>query len=339
MTQLSPDISTSLPTAAAETHALTIERVRRWGGPMAVAALDPATQLFSAAGIDGMISYRAAAGYAVVLGDPICSPSAEAELVTSFHLYCDKHKWKTIYIAVSEPFAKRHFGHSCRIALQCGEECYLDPSLDLQKETGTHASLVRRKVRHAQKEGVSVHEYVDHDPALELSLKQVESIWLAARTGGQIYSSHIRLFEDRPGKRWFYAQKGAHIVGIVTLNRMESKQGWHLNHLMFVPDAPHGTPEILIVKCLEALAREHCRLLTVGLVVGEQLGQIHGLGPCASWTLRHIFTLIVKAFHLGNRKVFWEKFPLLSTPAYVICRQAGIGPKGILAIIKAVNAL
>jgi lysylphosphatidylglycerol synthetase-like protein (DUF2156 family) len=78
-----------------------IELVRRYGGPVSHAALDPSCQLFSVPGIDGLISFLPTHGSAVVLGDPICAPIHKATLTDAFATHCADHNRYIVYAAVT----------------------------------------------------------------------------------------------------------------------------------------------------------------------------------------------------------------------------------------------
>ena len=114
---------------------------------------------------------------------------------------------------------------------------------------------MRRKERHAKKEGVVVHEYVGSDSQVEEAMQNVARKWLDARHGPQIYLSNIRLFEDCFGKRWFYAVKDSLVIGVLMLNQLEAKNGWLFNHLIVTKDAPGGTPESLVLQYLSTLQK------------------------------------------------------------------------------------
>jgi len=200
-----------------------------------------------------------------------------------------------------------------------------------------HASLVRRKVRHALKEHVTVHEYLTYDAELEQAIEQVGDAWLQGRKGLQMYIAGIRLFGDRTGKRWFYARNGDQIIGILQLNRLESRDGWLLNRLMVMPDAPGGTPELLVISALETLKHENCRYVSFGVIPSEDLGDMVGIGPFASWVVKKAYLLIMRYFKLAGPKKFWEKFAPESDPLYLLFSRKWIGPSEIISIMRAMN--
>lgn len=314
-----------------------IHLVRRWGGSATDAVLDPVCKTFHAQDIDGVIGYRVEYGCALVYGDPVCAPKDAPHLATAFHRYCQKQKMSFIFLAASKNFSHWALNHVCKSSVEFGQELFLDPHMDPEKISGANGCLVRRKVKHALNENTNIFEYLSFDPTLEQALDQVGRAWLNGRQGPQIYISSVRLFADRIGKRWFYAKQNDTIVGILVINRLQSKQGWLLNHLMVTPNAPNGTSELLVVKTIQALAQEKCHYVTFGSVLGQEVGKITGLGPISTWMANGIVKLANKTFHLDGRRTFWEKFHPHSEPSYILFSQSHVSLKNLLCLQRALN--
>lgn len=312
--------------------------IRRWGGLASDAALDPTCQYFSLSHIDGLIAYRQEYGCAVVLGDPICAASDMPPLAEAFHRFCQEHRKRLIYLAVSHAFIQWAIQNGLKIAIEFGEELVLDPHHDPRAQTGGHASLVRQKVRHALKENLMAMEYRDHDANLENAMKQISQAWLRARHGPQVHISHLCLFANRLGKRWFYASQGERIVGVLLMNQLQAHQGWLINRVIVPPYAPHGTPELLITTALETLVSEGCHFVTFGVVPRPALGKIVGLGTCGIWLSRCLYKCAKKVFYLGGTKTFWEKFHPQNQPSYLLFNGNTIGIRDLFGLIRAVNA-
>lgn len=313
-----------------------VDRVRRLGGACSTAILDPATLIFSIDSVDGLIGYRMEHGTAVVYGDPVCRREDWEELVSAFHRECADKKRGVVYIAASQTFARWVNECYCETLIQFGQELILNPQNDPQKLTGTRASLVRRKVRHAAKEGVVVRELVTADPVIEAGIQDVCDRWVRERAGLQIHISTIRVFANRLGKRWFYAQQGDRIVGVVILNELQSQQGWLMNHLVHV-DGIGGIPETLVCTALETIAKEGCSHVTVGTVIAPELTEIIGLGSTVSWLYRKIYRAIIWLFQLDARQKFWEKFHPQPEPLYMLFARRGLKIRELLALMRALN--
>jgi lysylphosphatidylglycerol synthetase-like protein (DUF2156 family) len=330
-------LSVASPLLQKDERSHIVELVRRWGGLTTDALLDPNCQIFSLPQLEGFIGYQLVRGCAIVYGDPICSPSDVPQLAHAFQTSYQGQCKNIIYLMASEKFAQWAIPHLCKASVEYGEEIFLDPHCDPQERHGTHASLVRRKVRHAQHEGVSIREYLVHDGKMEQALEQVSTAWLQSRRGPQVHISNVHLFTDRLGKRWFYAHQEEHIVGVVVLNQVQKYQGWHLNHLMLTPQAPHGTPEFLITSVLEALKSENCSFVSFGVAPVDRLGTLVGLTPLSTWMARHIYHIASKIFHLKGHKMFWGKFYPQTRPSYLLFHQPSIGLREICALMRAMH--
>lgn len=314
-----------------------LEFVRKFGGASSDAVLDPKCTIFSSPENKGLIGYRIESGCAVVFGDPIGEERNFIKIADQFHKHCETECSNVIYISASYQFAKMAMKKNCQAYIQFGEELVYDPKNDPREETGVNAQLVRRKVRHAQKEGTEVFEYLNPDSSLEKEIEQVGIAWLRHRKGPQVYISHVRLFDDRLGKRWFYAQKEGRVMGVLVLNLLKKKEGWLLNHVMFTPEASHGTPELLVITALEALNKEGCRYVTFGSSPSGQLGSIVGIRQPTAWIVKQAFKMAKTFFHLDGHKKFWGKFKPESVPSYLIFKNANIGVRELKALLSALN--
>lgn len=314
-----------------------VDKVRLWGGVATDAILDPNCKIFEDPAIDGIIGYRLESNHVVVYGNPVCPPEKSYALALSFESFCKEREWSSTYVGVTGSFADWAFKNICGIKVEFGHELYINPHSDPRERTGDNASLVRRKVRHAQKEGAFVQEYTDYDPDFEEALDKVRKKWLQARKGPQVHISPVRLFEDRTGKRWFYAKRGEEIVGILVLNQLQIRDGWLLNHIMFTPDAPHGTPELLVVMTLAALAQEGCHFVSFGNASKNDIWEIKGMGKFSTWLAQTMFKLTRDFFHLDGHFKFWEKFHPEQQPSYVLIKESSIKMNQLLSLKRALN--
>lgn len=316
----------------------TLKCIRKWGGASSDAILDSKNQHFYQPAVDGLIGYRLFEKTAVVYGDPLCDPKNWQELVTSFYSYCDENGISVVYLMTSLPFyewAKKMGFISA--ALHYGSFVFLNPQNDPRKESGTHASLVRRKVRHAEKEGTSFHEYLGNDAEIEKEMEKLGSEWVAARKGPQVHISHVSLFANKYGKRWFYAQKEGKLVGTVVLNELKAKAGWHLNHLMANKDSSHGTPEMLVIGAIDKIREEGSHYVSFGIAPAKEMQDIYGLSFFTSFVAKFLFKAASRYFHLNGFESFWGKFNCSHENSYILFREKKIGLKELKALKEALN--
>jgi lysylphosphatidylglycerol synthetase-like protein (DUF2156 family) len=318
-------------------RSLLVESVRRWGDMNTDAILDPVCQIYKSPLIEGLIGYRSELGHAIVFGEPVCANDKKLQLAEAFHQYCKELNLNVIYVMVFEEFKEQMLRELCPISLEFGKKLVLDPQDNWEDKTGSKSRLVRKKMRQATKDHVIVKEYLGSDLKVEEGILQVGKEWLKKRRGPQIHISFIRLFDDRLGKRWFYAESKGEIVGFLILNQLEVHSSWLLNNLMITPRALHGTSELLIMSALQEVKKENNTLVWIGPIPSEALGEIKGLGRLSSWFIRKTFKIAKRVFRLDAQRVFWDKFEPKYEPSYLLCNQKTISLKAMMAIMRAMN--
>ncbi len=328
----------SIATHSQEDRLEFVELVRRFAGATSDAILDPAMHVFTFPGIEGFVSYRLEAKVVIVFGEPTCAERDKPQLTKEFHIAMQLQSKNVIYITASLAFSQWAVQNVCSTMIEMGEELFFDPFRNPEKETGPLASLVRRKVKRAYRELVTVHEYTENDLQLEQEIEQVGRIWLQKRRGPQFHISNVYLFQDRLGKRWFYAKKDNRIVGVVTINRLQAQEGWLLNHLMTTPEAPIGTSELLIVSVFDFLRKEDCHLVTVGSAPAKTLGEIRGMSQPASWMARLFFQFGRKLGRLDGLNMFWSKFQPQRKPTYLLFGRRLIGVRELIALKRCLSS-
>jgi len=311
------------------------EYVRRWGNSASTSLFNSNCCIYSTSGIEGIIGYRIESNYAIVFGDPLCAQSDIPQLTQKFHQFCKEKKWRIVYLTASEGFVKWAIHRVCGAFMEVGEELILDPKRN--PKSGAKRRGLRNKVNLAQRSGVEVNEYVGQDTKLEKELEQVGISWLEGRKGPQIYLTQVKVFEQREGKRWFYAKCGEMIVGLLILQRLEVRQGWLVQFLMSVPEAPKGTSEQLVIVALNRLRNEGCRFLSFGVAQVENLGEIEGLNVVSEWIVRTVFKVAKRMFGLDRRRRFWRKFQPQKEPSYLLFSERGIDLKGVRSVMRALN--
>lgn len=293
-----------------------IELVRRFAGATTDAILDPSMQFFSLPEIDGFISYRSEEKVMIVFGDPTCAEGDKAPLAEAFDLFAQSLDKSVIYVAASPTFTRWAIRRVAIVSVEFGQELIVDPLNDHQ--SGEHAGLVRRKIKQAIQAGAAADEYQGYDPDLENAIEQVGAAWLKARRITSLHISPIRLFEDRFGKRWFYARCNEEVIGTLSLNYLDAEGGWLFNHLMVLSKSPPGTSELLVSSALNALKKEGCRAAILGIVPARRLGRIEGLGFFSRCLARLIFFLAKKIARLEGLGPFWGKFNPMGKPVFVL---------------------
>lgn len=315
-----------------------VRLVRKYGGAGSDAVLEPGTKFFHVPHIEGFIGYRHVGTCAMIFGDPICDKKEMEALAQEFHAYAKENGFKPIYISSSEHFAEIALKNACDASIQVGREFVFDPRVNPRDRTGPHACLVRRKIKRAKKDGITAHEYTKHDPAFEAELVKASEMWKAQRRGRQVHISDFYFFENRFGKRWFYAKKEGRVVGGIALNKIDAYGGYLLNHLFVLPEAAKGTSELLLATAFDALKEEGCTYATIGYVPSEEITEITGIGKVPTFLAKKIYLWAKKTFGLDRLTTFWTKFQPEEKPTYILFNRKQMRITDLLSLRKTLNA-
>jgi lysylphosphatidylglycerol synthetase-like protein (DUF2156 family) len=315
----------------------SVELVRRYGGPVSHAALDPSRSIFRAPGIEGLICFLVVRRCAVVLGDPVCAPRHKTSLADAFAAYCSNNGWSILYSTVTAAMHAyaRERGYA---AMEFAGLLMADPHHDPEADHRGHH--LRQHLNHARRTGVIVREYLGEtapDARLEAQAEAACEQWLTARQGLQLYLGRPRLFDDRPGRRWFIAEQAGNVVGMLSMLRINYFECHSLINIVFSsPAAPLYTNELMVVAALRALREEDIHSVCLGVGPLAALGGVDGFGGFTEFLSRRIYRLAAKMINLHGRTVFWEKFHLTHRdPLYLLFQSPHIGLSELNALLRA----
>lgn len=316
-----------------------VKLVRKWGDVNTDGLLEEECLVFAIPDLDGFIGYQVKNSQAIVFGDPVCSPEDKPALATAFQKDCKEKNLGVVYTIVSEDFANWAHKNLDAASIEFGQKFIFDPFQNPLNTTGPNAVRVRGKMKQALKEGVTIHEYTGDDSELEESILEVATSWVQNKRGPQIYLAHIHLylFKDRFGKRLFYAKHEGHVIGVLVLNQLESHQGWLLNNIMMIKEAPHGLSELLIVTALQELEKENCHYVLAGPAPSKRLGKIFGIHSALSFFIRLIYQGTRVIFHLDGYKAFWKKFQHKREGCYIVFPEKNLNFSSVKALMHAFN--
>jgi lysylphosphatidylglycerol synthetase-like protein (DUF2156 family) len=309
--------------------------VRRFGGVLSPVVFDEGCELLRAPWVRGVLPYRRSLGGVVVaVGDPICDPHDQAQLLSEA-----RERFGSVVVAGASrtlvPVA-----HALGFAvIEFGEQIWIDPGRE--RPRGRRGHELKRKLNHARSAGLVVQEYDGRarDARLEATLSAVAKSWLHARKGLQIFVAHIDLFYPRALRRWFYATRDGRVVGVQSLVRLDGLGGYLLEHLLTEPDVPAGTAELLVVVALDTLGREGCGFASFGVSTAASLGLVSGLSSSSIRLGRWFFDQAQRSFHLDSVSRFRRKFgEVVVDPSYLLFSPARVGPLQLLGLMRAFNA-
>ena len=238
------------------------------------------------------VAYVEYGGVRVVAGPPIGAKESLGELTRRFVEESRLAGRRVLFFSVEASFLKvlqDEFGDKAD-SIAIGEQ----PEWELQKygvDTPRHKTL-RSQVRRAARKGVEVRmltpeELIQDRGALRAEIESVVEKWKAARK-----MSPMRFLVDLQPlhlpleRRYFIAEQNQRAVGLLIAIPVYAREGWFLEDVLRIPDAPNGTVEMLIHTAMTQLQEEGARYATLGLCPLANLST----EPGKHRTLRRLFS-------------------------------------------------
>lgn len=224
----------------------------------------PGARLWSCPETEGAVVFTDVGKVWLVPGDPLANAANQAEVTASFLRAANAAGRSVGFMPVTERFAKqsRHLGLR---AIKIGSAPYFD--LASWAPRGDRAKKARAGVNQANRAGVQVSEVSRIDATLIRETDCLCKSWLTTKRSptkfGWLFS--VDLFQHSERKKYFTARdpKGR-LVGFLAASPIPARQGWYLEDVLRLPEAPNGTADLLVVEALNLLKRDGAKLATLG---------------------------------------------------------------------------
>lgn len=248
----------------------------------------------------------------VAAGEPICAPGELARVARAFEADGPPVLW---------------FGASGRFAKA------LQPAADLVVGAQpvwappawpgvlARTASLRAQVNRAANKGVRVREAEPVGAARE-QMEAVRRAWLATRG---LPSLHFLVETDvlaAPGlRRFFVAEQASRLVAFLTLLPVPARSGHFVEWILRRPDAPNGTPALLLDAAFRAVTGS--RMLTLGMVPLSTHAPLSAAAPplhvraLLAWVRAHARRFYdfegLERFKGKFRPAAWEPLHLVAT--------------------------
>ena len=290
---------------------------------------------------DGAINFNEFGKVWLVPGEPLAGPDSQAALTDRF-LRLASAKGRTVaFFPASERFAK----HSNQLGLRVvkiGSAPYFD--LATWSPRGDRAKKARAGTNQAFRAGIRVTKVISIDEKLISEANRLCKSWLTTRRSptkfGWLFS--VDLFQHSERKKYFTARDATgRLVGFLAASPIPARQGWYLEDILRLPQAPNGTADLLVVEALKSLKRDGAKLATLGTAPMAMEGTFDSLIKCSprlSQVTRLVATVFTIFYNFDGVRRFKAKFaPSWWESEYVLISQnITAPPRVIYAFVQAV---
>lgn len=277
-------------------------------------------------GDDAFVGYVDTGSAWVAAGAPVAPAERVAEVATHFREAARQQHRNACFFAAEEPFVPLHGW----IELRVGEQPTWDPAR-WRKHVDEAASL-RAQIKRAQNKGVVVRRVQVEELAagqpLRVAMQNVADAWTSARDMAPMgFLVGIEPFAHAEEKRVWVAETNGKLVAFLSAVPIYARDGWLLEDLLRVKNAPNGTVELLIDAAMLDFAASGSKLVTMGMA------PLSGEIPRG---LRWIRELAKPLYDFGGVYAFKNKLrPDGWEPLYVLTPQGQTRTRALIESIRA----
>ena len=208
-------------------------------------SIAPGARFWSCPEIDGAITYNEFGKVWLVPGDPLASEENAPELTRRFIEAAREEGRFVAFMPATERFAMQAAPLGLR-ALKIAAAPYFD--LTSWGPRGDRAKKARAGVNQARRAGVRVTRVDRIDQTLKAETALLCRSWLKARRCAMKLGWLFALdpFEHAARKKFFTARDAeGNLVGFLAASPMPARDGWYLEDVLRLPNAPSGTADLV----------------------------------------------------------------------------------------------
>lgn len=214
---------------------------------------------------EGFVAYVDTGSAWVAGGGPVASHARRPLLANAFAAAAAANRRRASFFAVGEMFCDRTNLPRIRV----GEQPFWDPSR-WSSVLAANAGL-RYQIRRALAKGVVVRrvtaaEMSNAGGATRQGIEALARAWLDARPLAPMgFLVELAPFEFVEERLYLVAEVESVVVGFLAAAPIYARDGWLVENLLRVHDAPNGTAELLVDNAMRIAADSGSRMLTLGL--------------------------------------------------------------------------
>jgi len=228
--------------------------------------LNPGIEHWFDQGRDAVVGYTRRCGYLLAAGAPVCARGELGRVTREFEAFARGLRCRVCYVCAEERLRSLFADSRDHAIVAAGEQ----PAWDPQEWAGivrTRKSL-RNQVRRAANKGIHVEDVEGDRAAGDPEFAEVLRAWLISR---RLPPLHFLVEPEVlggvvEGRMVLAARQGGRMVAYLIASPVPARDGWFIEELARLPDAPNGTSELLIDAAMRRFAEQGCAYATMGLV-------------------------------------------------------------------------
>ncbi|KAF2836372.1 aspartyl-tRNA synthetase-like protein [Patellaria atrata CBS 101060] len=308
--------------------------IANYGDASNTSWLEPRTQIWRDEYTGAAIGYVPQDGFAITVGDPLCHKSQYLKTITGYLRYVKKERnlkplWLLVGADVEEVLATKFNWRTFSVVAEQRLNPANNPALSDQD--------IQRKIRHAEREGVKLHDIPLGTPVPKEVRDKVDARlkdWLANRKGKQVHLTDLHPWQDMEHRQYHYAiDSSGTVASLVVMAQLSPEHGWQVKYSLDFPGAPSGTIEMIVTHALKVVAQGGATNVTFGGGASNKFTVGHNLKGAKVKVLSKAYHAIATELKLTAKTEFREKLGAQDDPVYLCYPPHGLGPMGVKAIL------
>ena len=284
-----------------------------------------------------VIPYILKGNVALSAGDPIGPGGEIKKTLEEFSLFCEENQWVPAFYQAEEKFIKDYRAENFKI-LKIGEEALVDvQSFDTK---GKKKAQLRQGINKGKKANwqFKFYDNVIRDEEIKSQLVEISKEWLAQKSGGEMgftmggtsvegsSKTLVTVATDEEGK----------VMAFCTWAPMYASNGWSLDFMRRLPDAPNGVMEFLIAATIEKTKEMGSEVISLGMAPLSNVDESESEEIISlEKGLEFVSDKFNNVYHFKSLRHFKEKFDPRWENSYLIYPSIVHFPTIIQALIKA----
>ncbi|KAF2869390.1 hypothetical protein BDV95DRAFT_577222 [Massariosphaeria phaeospora] len=309
--------------------------IANYGDATNTSWLEPRTEIWRDEFTGAAVGFVPTDGFAITVGDPLCHASQYLKTMTGYLKYIKKERslkplWLLVGSEAEDVLATKFNWRTFSVVAEQRVDPAHNPALN--------DSDVQRKIRHAEKEGVKIVDYMLGAPPPDDMKKKVDARvedWLANRKGRQVHLTNIRPWQDQEHRQYHVASTpDGTVVAFVAMAQLSPDHGWQVKFSLDFPNAPSGSIEYIVTHALKIVGQAGATNVTFGGGASSKFTPGHNVNGTKVKVLSKAYHAIANELKLTNKTEFREKLGAFDDPSYICYPPHGLGPMAIKAILN-----
>ena len=295
--------------AAAHMEFQALEKlIANYGDASNTSWLEPKFEIWRDPHTGAAVGFVPHEGFAITIGDPLCHANQYAKTMGAYLRYIKKERHiKPLWLLCGQPAEEVLANKFDWRTFSVAAEQRLDPA----NNPAVKDPEVQRKIRHAEKEGVKVHDIPLDTPVprdVREKVDQRVQDWLHGRKGKQVHLTDVHPWQDVAHRQYHYTTTpDGTISGLVILAQLSPDHGWQIKFALDFPGAPSGAIEMLVMHALKAAAASGATSVTFGGGAMDKFVPGHNLKGTRVKVLSKAYHAIAAELKLTNKTEFRNK--------------------------------